>query len=168
MAVRKPPRTGWYEEVPNYRAEIETRKAVGATLDFVRRDLGLDDLWLRWFDYRHVGWGPPDALVDDPGNIWVLEYNRPGDGQPRWTVFDPDGRLLGTLEFPIGFTPHHIGEDFVLGECTPSCTRAAAALRFSGVMRLSAPSWSSSPQRPQLESELIHFCTSSAVVCGAS
>jgi len=52
MAVRKRPRAGWFEEVPTYHAELETRKAVAATLDFVRRDLGLDDLWLCWFDYR--------------------------------------------------------------------------------------------------------------------
>jgi len=98
MAVRKPPRTGWYEEVPNYRAEIETRKAVGATLDFVRRDLGLDDLWLRWFDYRHVGWGPPDALVDDPALAQLNEEARAHfEGRPlsmrkqgmSWAVSSP-------------------------------------------------------------------------------
>lgn len=57
-----------------------------------------------------------NVLSDDLGDIWVLEYNRPGDDQPRWTVFDPEGRMLGTVEFPIGFTPHHIGGDFVLGK----------------------------------------------------
>jgi hypothetical protein len=57
-----------------------------------------------------------NVVLDDPGNIWVLEYNRPGDDRPRWTVFDPDGQLLGTVEFPTGFTPEHIGEDFVLGQ----------------------------------------------------
>ncbi len=34
----------------------------------------------------------------------------------------------------------------------PARTVAAAAAVTSGVMRFSAPSWSSSPQRPQLES----------------
>ena len=53
--------------------------------------------------------------VDDVGNVWVLEYNRPGDQQRRWTVFDSEGVLLGTVPFPIGFDPLHIGDDFVLG-----------------------------------------------------
>ena len=45
----------------------------------------------------------------------VLEYNRPGNNQRRWTVFDSEGVLLGTVPFPIGFDPLHIGDDFVLG-----------------------------------------------------
>ena len=53
--------------------------------------------------------------VDDVGNVWGLEYNRPGDHQRRWTVFDSEGVLLGTVPFPIGFDPLHIGDDFVLG-----------------------------------------------------
>ena len=32
----------------------------------------------------------------------------------------------------------------------PVRTSRAAAARFSGVIRLTAPTWSSSPQRPQL------------------
>ncbi len=35
----------------------------------------------------------------------------------------------------------------------PLVTVAAAAAVTSGVIRLSAPSWSSSPQRPQLDSD---------------
>ena len=76
MAVRKRPRAGWFEEVPTYHAELETRKAVAATLDFVRLDLGLDDLWLRWFDYRYVGRGPPDTLADDPALAQLSEEAR--------------------------------------------------------------------------------------------
>ena len=53
--------------------------------------------------------------VDDAGNVWVLEYNPPGNNQRRWTVFDAEGVLLGTVPFPIGFDPLHIGDDFVLG-----------------------------------------------------
>src|SRR5262245_7625561 len=46
---------------------------------------------------------------------------------------------------------------------TPSCTSAAARLRFSGVMKLSVPSWSSAPQRPQLLSESSILRTSASV-----
>ena len=45
---------------------------------------------------------------------------------------------------------------------TPSVTVAAAAARTSGVTRFNVPSWSSSPQRPQLESESIHETTVSS------
>ena len=34
---------------------------------------------------------------------------------------------------------------------TPLRTSAAAAWRFSGVIRLNVPTWSSAPQRPQFE-----------------
>ncbi|HJN96243.1 MAG TPA: hypothetical protein QGF41_11145 [Gammaproteobacteria bacterium] len=37
----------------------------------------------------------------------------------------------------------------------PSVTVAIASSRFSGVIRLAAPSWSSDPQRPQFESSSI-------------
>src|SRR5579862_5083942 len=46
---------------------------------------------------------------------------------------------------------------------TPSLTSAAACLRLAGVMRLTAPIWSSFPQRPQLESSVIHWSTMAAV-----
>jgi hypothetical protein len=54
-------------------------------------------------------------LVDAEGNLWVEEYRRPGDERPRWTVFDPDGVMLGVVEFPERFRVYQIGADFVLG-----------------------------------------------------
>lgn len=58
-----------------------------------------------------------DALVvDDVGFLWVREYERPGAEGPRhWDVFDPDGRLLGTVQMPPRFEVFEIGADFVLG-----------------------------------------------------
>ncbi len=54
--------------------------------------------------------------VDAPGNLWALSY-RPywHDGPSVWLVFAPDGRFLGEVRTPAGFTPHEIGADFVLG-----------------------------------------------------
>ena len=46
----------------------------------------------------------------------------------------------------------------------PVRTVAAAAAVTSGVIRLSAPSWSSSPQRPQLESVSWNARTSAAAM----
>src|SRR5262245_14939805 len=48
----------------------------------------------------------------------------------------------------------------------PSLTSAAAALRFAGVIRLSAPISSSLPQRPQLVSSVCHFSYWPAVTSG--
>ncbi len=56
------------------------------------------------------------VLIDDTDHLWVLEYNRLGDEEYRWSVFDPEGRLLGEVVFPVVFEPMHIGDDFVLGE----------------------------------------------------
>lgn len=36
-----------------------------------------------------------DALADTEGNLWVEQYPRPGEAQPRWDVFGRDGRWLG-------------------------------------------------------------------------
>ena len=54
--------------------------------------------------------------VDAAGNLWVEEYRSPADRHPpRWTIFDPTGQMLGTIETPDRFTIFEIGEDYVLG-----------------------------------------------------
>ena len=55
------------------------------------------------------------ARVDALSNVWVKEYNRPGDNTPRWSMFDSSGVWLGTLTFPVRFEPLDIGSDYVLG-----------------------------------------------------
>ena len=56
------------------------------------------------------------VLVDDLDHLWVLEYNEPDDKVYRWTVFNPEGLLLGEVPFPDALEPFHIGADFVLGK----------------------------------------------------
>jgi hypothetical protein len=53
--------------------------------------------------------------TDTEGNLWVEQYGRPGDEQPRWDVFDGEGRWLGTVETPVGLRVHRIGPDWILG-----------------------------------------------------
>ena len=62
--------------------------------------------------------GAPERTVhvDAAGNLWVLEYNRPGDESRRWTVFAADGVLLGTLSVPETLDLLDIGDDYVLGK----------------------------------------------------
>lgn len=52
---------------------------------------------------------------DTEGNLWVADYRAGPDDPFRWTVFDIEGRLLGSLDMPAGLTVHEIGADYVLG-----------------------------------------------------
>ena len=56
-----------------------------------------------------------DIRLDALGNLWVEEYDRPGDERGAWAVFDVHGTWLGPVEFPLGFDPLDIGADYVLG-----------------------------------------------------
>ena len=56
--------------------------------------------------------------TDVLGNLWVEEYRRPGDDIPTWTVFDPEGAVLGRVSLPAGLSVREIGEDYVLGVYT--------------------------------------------------
>lgn len=61
---------------------------------------------------------PPysSMLVDAEDHLWVQDYTLPGhEGPTTWSVFDPEGRLLGVVELPERFRPRQIGADFVLG-----------------------------------------------------
>ncbi len=69
-----------------------------------------------------------NIVVDDAGDAWVEHYRRPGDAQPRWTVFDRTGRMLGTLTTPPGLQILQIGADFVLGAVTDSLGVATVQL----------------------------------------
>ncbi len=56
-------------------------------------------------------------LADDTGHLWVREYDYPQEegSAPIWTVFDPNGRVLGYVETPAGLQIQQIGEDYILG-----------------------------------------------------
>lgn len=53
--------------------------------------------------------------VDDLLNVWVLEYQRPGSDEVRWTVFDSAGAMLGEVQGHPGVTPYHIGPAHMVG-----------------------------------------------------
>ena len=55
--------------------------------------------------------------VDLLGNLWVREYNLPGqEDRALWTVFDPEGLVQGFVETPPGLVIYEIGEDYILGK----------------------------------------------------
>ena len=57
------------------------------------------------------------VVVDRLHHLWVEEYELPGGERPGslWTVFDPEGRVLGFVETPEGLEIFEIGEDYILG-----------------------------------------------------
>ena len=55
--------------------------------------------------------------VDLLGNLWVREYNLPGqEDRALWTVFDPEGLVQGFVATPPGLVIYEIGEDYILGK----------------------------------------------------
>jgi hypothetical protein len=56
-----------------------------------------------------------DLKLDDLGNLWVEDYEPDPDAESLWTVFDPDGRMLGQVVLPNKLDVKQIGNDFVLG-----------------------------------------------------
>jgi hypothetical protein len=53
--------------------------------------------------------------LDRSGYLWVEDYRRPGDEQPVWQVFDPEGVLVTSVHTPEGLRILDIGDDYVLG-----------------------------------------------------
>ena len=56
-----------------------------------------------------------EIVGDRAGYLWVREYRMFGEGDEVWTVFDPEGRIEGLVETPVGLEVFEIGEDYVLG-----------------------------------------------------
>ena len=59
-------------------------------------------------------------LIDALDHLWVRETTLPGMERPAplWTVFDPEGQVLGFVETPDGLTVLEIGPDYLLGRTT--------------------------------------------------
>ena len=55
------------------------------------------------------------VLTDLDGYLWVLDFAADPAAARRWSIFDPDGRWLGTIETPPGFRLEAAGRDEVVG-----------------------------------------------------
>ena len=57
------------------------------------------------------------VMTDRVDHLWIEEYESPTDDRPArlWTVFDPEGRVLGHVETPRELEIYEIGEDYILG-----------------------------------------------------
>lgn len=60
---------------------------------------------------------PPygDLRVDAAGRLWAADFALPDEERIQWTVFDPEGRMLGRVATPRGLLLLEIGRDHVLG-----------------------------------------------------
>lgn len=67
--------------------------------------------WPAWSDIYGS-----DLQVDDEGNVWVVQYFEPNAPRNARTIFDANGRWLGTVRLPPRFTPLHLGADVVFGK----------------------------------------------------
>ena len=58
-----------------------------------------------------------EIMSDAAGYLWVREFEPPKEAGPApvWTVFSPDGRVLGFVETPPGLKIYEVGEDYLLG-----------------------------------------------------
>ncbi len=68
----------------------------------------------------HGEFVPPYGEIgtDLQGNLWVSDYDDPTNAPGRWTVYDPEGRVLARIALPERFRPFDAGEDWVLGRET--------------------------------------------------
>ena len=55
-------------------------------------------------------------MTDAVDHLWVEEYELPGEERPGslWTVFNPEGHVLGFVETPEVFSIYEVGEDYIL------------------------------------------------------
>jgi hypothetical protein len=104
----------------------------GATL----RPVTPDDV-SAWIDYEVADLDPEqqqqrrDALSADPpgdvippygsievdraGNLWIADFDTRVAPRGRWTVYDPEGRILARVQLPPGINIQEIADDYVLG-----------------------------------------------------
>lgn len=93
--------------------EAKKREELEAAPDAERR---------RGVERRFAELSPPEFLpaysgfrLDDTGVLWVEEYRAPGEAEPRWQLFDGEGRWLTTVVTPERLRVLEIGVDYLLG-----------------------------------------------------
>lgn len=54
-------------------------------------------------------------IISGDGNLWIGEHVNPVSTRRRWTVFTPEGRHLGTVQFPVEFHLLAVAEGIAAG-----------------------------------------------------
>jgi sugar lactone lactonase YvrE len=75
--------------------------------------------WRRWrvdeLQYPETKPAFQSFTVDALGNVWIAENaTLEEDNVIEWTVFDPDGTMLGTVKVPKGGGTPNIGDDYLI------------------------------------------------------
>jgi len=105
---------GLRSELENPRA---SEPAVRAAMEQLWEEMPIVDTLPAFFDFLPSSDGgvwanqllAPDDVPDDES--WSLRAYASG----LWTVFDPEGRWLGTMAMPHGFVLYEVGPDWILG-----------------------------------------------------
>ncbi|MDE2754853.1 MAG: hypothetical protein OXI83_19960, partial [Gemmatimonadota bacterium] len=110
-----------------YANRAPTREEVDQAIDDALERTSLTGDQLEWTREGYKGMPLVEhfpafrtLLTDELDHLWVREATLPGMDRPAplWTVFDPDGRVLGFVETPDGLTVLEIGADYILGHAT--------------------------------------------------
>jgi hypothetical protein len=56
----------------------------------------------------------PAVMLDEAGNLWVLEYTWHRNEATHWSIFDGDGVAVAQLTLPAGYEPLHVGTGHVV------------------------------------------------------
>ncbi|HEX2166402.1 MAG TPA: 6-bladed beta-propeller [Longimicrobiales bacterium] len=106
------------------RAERPLRPVTDADVALMREpdpesDPGSTDMFNRVLDALPPPTHFPayeDIEAESDGHVWIRDYVWPDEGAAQeWQVFDPEGRWLGAVTMPPGFTPLVIEADEILG-----------------------------------------------------
>jgi hypothetical protein len=112
------------ELVRMVRAHRPVREVTAADIARVKEPSPDDDpanaaFWRRVLDAMEYPTRFPAyaaILTDADGYVWIRDYAWPEEGVPQeWQVFDRDGRWIGALTMPPGFSVMSIGRSEILG-----------------------------------------------------
>lgn len=87
------------------------------------------------------------VYADALGCLWVEEYRLPGEEARVTTIFDRDGRMVGSVTLPTRFQAYEIGEDYLLGRWVDEL--GVERIRVYGLTRPDRPAYPEIPGRPE-------------------
>ncbi|MET0400302.1 MAG: 6-bladed beta-propeller [Longimicrobiaceae bacterium] len=110
--VQREPREVTPEDVERYKEGRRQASAQGGRPPQVRQML---ERSLESMSFPETLPAYSEIKADPAGNLWVRDYWITPDDPGQWTVFNPEGRMLGTVATPARVRILEIGRDYVLG-----------------------------------------------------
>jgi hypothetical protein len=103
------PRTVFPEDVERFKERILERRRSQPDRQRMMRQV-----WER-IDFPEIMPAYDGIRIDAVGNLWVADYQPPGERVTSWTIFNAEGRMLGSIDIPERFRVFEIGADYILG-----------------------------------------------------